>query len=631
MRDTWASLTEKQKEAIKSNTRELTEIEIHERFSTRDNAVIFRIYRKTDRVLAGKLDIDISDDELNTYGAALKEDVNCEYDVYSKLPEQIAAEGVQESEIELIPPDEFDYEPRITKADKVAAKDIDTNVSKYASYYAVDTVEGDMDMVVDVNSGDLPLVVDHRTRQSSVKDQGRRGTCVAHASLALLESYEHIPDDLSEQCAHYKFVEFVKGRHDYNVGIRTIDSACFLARDDGKVCEENDWPYICNQETINQMVCNGTYGPPCLLGEKAIYGYEANKYKIITDNGLNGESIKNTRYLEALLSQGYDIVIGTWVSWDDKDNDGVLEPVLDPNNRPIGMGGHAMLVVGYNRPSQYFIVKNSWGRGWGHDGYAYLHYNLVRSCFKYGFVVDSVLPKVPNRLPCKLTKAPYASERIYRTNLKAAVLFMKTSQGRYAVCEAYAGDNLLLRNLRVYNTDGTLYLEKDSLVIRAGYLCDIDTARETSTEADFWWHSAYPDEECLVPRNDAMMHLAFDLADLNVHQINPNNLVPSTISINDLNYAVIFGRTTSNRKFKMIVNVKADKNLQVSYLELYNPDGSRYLYATNLCISPSRSFNLDTLRVDPGQYADIKWNLNSDNNAFLVSNSGAQIQLLWCL
>lgn len=43
--------------------------------------------------------------------------------------------------------------------------------------------------------------------------------------------------------------------------------------------------------------------------------------------------------------------------------------------RPTGhsAGGHAYLLNGYDSFTGYFRVKNSWGRGWGHDGHAYLH------------------------------------------------------------------------------------------------------------------------------------------------------------------------------------------------------------------------------------------------------------------
>ena len=33
---------------------------------------------------------------------------------------------------------------------------------------------------------------------------------------------------------------------------------------------------------------------------------------------------------------------------------------------------HAIVAVGYNQSSNYFIVRNSWGTGWGLSGYANL-------------------------------------------------------------------------------------------------------------------------------------------------------------------------------------------------------------------------------------------------------------------
>merc|ERR1712187_337345 len=39
----------------------------------------------------------------------------------------------------------------------------------------------------------------------------------------------------------------------------------------------------------------------------------------------------------------------------------------------------AMLLVGYNERKQVFIVRNSWGRAWGQQGYGYLPYSYVGS------------------------------------------------------------------------------------------------------------------------------------------------------------------------------------------------------------------------------------------------------------
>ena len=52
-----------------------------------------------------------------------------------------------------------------------------------------------------------------------------------------------------------------------------------------------------------------------------------------------------------------------------------------------------MLVVGYNRTANYFIVKNSRGTGWGHDGYAHISYEYPQTYGKYGYaVLDATVP-----------------------------------------------------------------------------------------------------------------------------------------------------------------------------------------------------------------------------------------------
>lgn len=366
--ETWGNLTDNEKQAIKSRARTLTDAEIDERFAERDNKPVFRIFRKAER-------------ETPEIPTAFAEAAD----------ERLGVEEVEKREIveiTLIAPEDFDYEPDITPADEEFAKPIDKTVAAFEGYYAQDEITSEETGTAE--TAGLPSRVDHRPNQSPIKTQGGRGTCVAHASMAVLETYPHIPDDLSEQLTHYKFNTFLNRPQDQDAGLRTTDAAPFLARSDGRVCLEENWPYIPDQSTINQMVDQGTYGPPAAALSDQTYGIAA--YKIIPDKGLTGESIKNTRYLETLLHQGYDIVIGTWVSWDDKDNDGILDPILDSSGKPIGRGGHAMLVVGYDRPDQYFIVKNSWDTNWGHNGYAFFHYDLIRSCFKYGFVVHSVVP-----------------------------------------------------------------------------------------------------------------------------------------------------------------------------------------------------------------------------------------------
>jgi C1A family cysteine protease len=49
-----------------------------------------------------------------------------------------------------------------------------------------------------------------------------------------------------------------------------------------------------------------------------------------------------------------------------------MVPVPMVNEKPIG--GHAVVAVGYDDSKECLIVRNSWGEGWGLNGYFYLPY-----------------------------------------------------------------------------------------------------------------------------------------------------------------------------------------------------------------------------------------------------------------
>ena len=40
-----------------------------------------------------------------------------------------------------------------------------------------------------------------------------------------------------------------------------------------------------------------------------------------------------------------------------------------PTSREKVLGGHCVVAVGYDATKRVFIVRNSWGRGWGMKGY----------------------------------------------------------------------------------------------------------------------------------------------------------------------------------------------------------------------------------------------------------------------
>jgi C1A family cysteine protease len=43
------------------------------------------------------------------------------------------------------------------------------------------------------------------------------------------------------------------------------------------------------------------------------------------------------------------------------------------------LGGHAVMLVGYNKNKNVFIARNSWGKVWGDKGYFYMPFDVVRN------------------------------------------------------------------------------------------------------------------------------------------------------------------------------------------------------------------------------------------------------------
>jgi hypothetical protein len=246
--------------------------------------------------------------------------------------------------------------------------------------------------------GTLPAAVDHRNNQTPIKDQRDRNTCVCFASLAALESLIKVQEnrdiDLSEQYANWVFMA-AQNKNQCDDGLRATMAARYLSV--RGVCEEAEFPY----QDRASVLANCTEQPPLEARENARFGIGA--LTIINGLGINGPSIGNTDFLEAILSQGHDIVFGMKVAWGQHDENFVFDVIQSGFGNPLqSAGGHAMLIVGYERnaPIPFFIMKNSWGTNVngemvGKDGYYFLSYDYVRNYGKYGFVVRNVRSDMP--------------------------------------------------------------------------------------------------------------------------------------------------------------------------------------------------------------------------------------------
>ncbi len=98
---------------------------------------------------------------------------------------------------------------------------------------------------------------------------------------------------------------------------------------------------------------------------------DALKYKVVkyarVAQGLN--------QVKGCLASGYPFVFGFTVyeSFESQEvaQTGIV-PMPDWNER--AMGGHCVVAVGYEDTQQSFIIRNSWGRNWGMNGYYTMPY-----------------------------------------------------------------------------------------------------------------------------------------------------------------------------------------------------------------------------------------------------------------
>lgn len=99
-----------------------------------------------------------------------------------------------------------------------------------------------------------------------------------------------------------------------------------------------------------------------------------------------------------LLHRGYAIPVGSPLSGNWERNEGLITKADYSAGGSVHAGGHAYLIVGYRKlpdmPEEgglCFVVKNSWGKGWGVNGYSCMTLAWVQAVggdrFRQGFPV----------------------------------------------------------------------------------------------------------------------------------------------------------------------------------------------------------------------------------------------------
>lgn len=229
---------------------------------------------------------------------------------------------------------------------------------------------------------DLPPTVSLRRWVTRIKDQGFRGTCVAHAACAFLETAlvrkgPHTKRlDLSEQYLYWACKQLDHAPHDEGTlieyAVQALREGLVRKQISPGVCPEKDWPYV-----RVSMPGNESQGPPPPRALKA------SRFPVRRARELKPDSI---RALKTELAKGrcVGLSVYTYHFWTDGYvwREGIISLPFDI--KPDG--AHAVCLVGYRDKDDthgdgYFIFKNSWGTNWGagrpDPGYGSLPYRYV--------------------------------------------------------------------------------------------------------------------------------------------------------------------------------------------------------------------------------------------------------------
>ncbi len=257
----------------------------------------------------------------------------------------------------------------------------------------------DIDRNIDI--GPTMLLEDWSVLRGTVRNQGIRGTCVAHAlnsAVEILARRQGYALDLSEQYTYWLGHSAIDN---WSLpGLPTVPAIAGL--EEQRLLLEEVWPYnrdefdctaylaahpgaTCTPTETQGAGADGSGRPPETNGEPGVF--------IETHEVLHG-SLQQLR--EALwfgepvvlaLNVDLNFAIATEVN-------GIVETLLE-GEVCAGTCGHVTTAVGFVDDERFpgggfVIVRNSWGETWGDEGLAYLTYAWLEQFVHGGIAIREI-------------------------------------------------------------------------------------------------------------------------------------------------------------------------------------------------------------------------------------------------
>lgn len=208
-----------------------------------------------------------------------------------------------------------------------------------------------------------------------IYDQGSVGSCVAHgccSAYRIMYNYRFGKDFKPSRL----FLYYRTRAEEHNLENEgcIIDDALKCLENKG-VCNESMWPYI--PEKKNVIPNKNCYKDALKHRGKSWGKLVPNPNMIIS--------------IKQVLLTNKPVILGMMVysSFEGKEVEKTgIVPIPDTKNESI-LGGHCMLIVGYDDKKKLVKVLNSWGSDWGDNGYCYIPYEYIMNdklCDEFLFI-----------------------------------------------------------------------------------------------------------------------------------------------------------------------------------------------------------------------------------------------------
>lgn len=212
----------------------------------------------------------------------------------------------------------------------------------------------------------------------AIYDQGQIGSCTANAFCGC---YKYLCPDKSFEPS--RLYVYYKERLLENPSGPITDSGAFVGDaynwvSRHGVCPESVWPYDINK--VNDA-------PPSSADDEAV----AHEVKGFLDISIDS-NLTNSIAWCLLQNKPVMMAFGVYSSFMKIGSDGLC-PVPNPvsyedfnDSVDPYYGGHEVAIIGFDDDKQLYTVANSWGVGWGCNGFFFMPYSFVNnSNLVYGF------------------------------------------------------------------------------------------------------------------------------------------------------------------------------------------------------------------------------------------------------